>query len=1267
MDPFQRTADATNHAFRVVPMTHLTTTGGSNGPGSAWAISSAGVYSSSVSGEPLRGGPTAGVAHSHTTAQVQPCLLQPLESEEMSQNVLKWRQFGLQIGVPSSSQSAVPLPQRQQPKCASCHRPDQSASATCSAPQRQNSRLCGAEEKSGSQFLPRQRDNTAAESTLLPHTSQGNAHVCAWPTANAPPDTRAVVVSRNGDELVVTSDGNDDDDDEHGASRGRAVCQQYTEETLTHRALQTGIPALAPATAPRHTPDTSDDARTGATLQLQIELGKLAKKVQESTEEQRCKPPKCKDDGKASWWTTMRFGGKKRKRDGKTTHHNGNEDEVETSDGSKRNETGAVIQERGGLSSGAQYKPRARKQSGSGTGATTEAPLERGKRKTAKRGGGDAVFPGTMDPPGCARPAPQTLFSLNTSHAVRGSMAEVQSGPTTAAMASVPYIYLQYSSEGLFSDVRRALNDPDRIQAPPLFVGVSVLSGNSSQAGELAGVGCSTNFTYHRSGAKTAKRRASCVFFSLDPTRIHQHMELVFVRWKEKMYALPAQTVGLAFLCRILTELPGVELITFNAQVLLVALLAYCKGTLWSHCISDVRVMAWMAQLHVASALSKTPSAVTALVGGGSAAVADGTSDADMSVLCDYEQLLLHVCGGKPLPTVQLETVNDARITAHAASSSAESTKTAATAPVPPLTPAQRQLAQQVYYLATVYRSLYGLLGSKGLLQAFLRQEKRIALLLALMKYNGMRVDLHEVHRYQMSCEAEMARQRALANSLVPELGKDFNIQSHDQCRKAIYEVLQLGKYSLKPGSGEAVGGNGLTITKGGRLSTAEDTLRALAHHHEFPACLLRYRKVSKLMQTYIEGMMSYAVVRTQTQASLPPCCDNTSTETEPEGVGETQQQVQNGDDRVDTVPPPREAVEVNDDNPFVDCWLQTGSSGHSASSTEPPRARNQGNGDEETNTTLTGEVKLPARGYATLHPNFLQEGTDTGRLSCVEPNLQNLPRNGFTSSVADNDAEQDSEEDLLGFRRCFVAADGFVLLSIDYQQIELRVLAHLCGDTALVKALTASTDIHRTIAEVVFKKKPVSSEERSLAKRVVFGVLYGAGPKTLATHMGVTVDRALHITSLLKNAFPGIDTYHRRVIEESRANGFVRTLSGRLRYLPDICSTVLSRRSHAERQAFNSAVQGSAADVMKMAMLAVSKEILQRYHRSEVSLLSQIHDEMVFMVRKELLQKMVKLVSSAMSHAMQLLVPLSVTVKFGTSLGNLQEWTVEHELGLEE
>ncbi|KPA82194.1 putative mitochondrial DNA polymerase I protein A [Leptomonas pyrrhocoris] len=1070
----------------------------------------------------------------------------------------------------------------------------------------------------------------------------------------------------------------------YSRAKGLTVVEVVDVEDGDHRTLAAlhDRPPSSPTPAAPVTPsesstapaaDRKETASAEAVRRLQISLAQLSEKVQHSTEEQRCGPPKCSGGGggrgKPAWAS--------KKRGSATGNKTGTKDKADLCDDDDGSEGATLASDSGNGRNGKGARKRGR--AATGSGASVDA--------AAKKGGKGKRAVAATDSRDGSSTVPRTLFSFSTSAAagdVGRALAGLQGAPTAAATVSVPFFYLQSSTEDLFFDVRRTLNDPDRIQAPPLFVGISTLANDGGGGAPL--VECRTNFTYHRNASKTVKGRASSCFASIDPVYSHHHVELVMARWKDAVYALPAHTVGFPFLCRVLTELPGVEVITFNAQAVLVALVAHCKGTLWSHCVSDVRVMAWMAQLHIGctstqsqrSAFAPPPVSTT------TAAAADGGGDADMNVLYDYDQLLLRVSAGKPPPSVMLEKTSDtdscsANSSIHAAHPFAAPPSSNAEAPAPPLTPAQRLLAQQVYYLATVYRSLYGLLGSKGLLQAFLRQEKRIALLLALMRYNGIGVDLPEVHRYQKACEAEMARQRHLAATLVPEMGDDFNIQSHDQCRRALYEVLQLGKFltAKMPGGGDAAAGSGITITKGGRLSTAEDTLRALAPHHEFPACLLKYRKASKLMQTYVEGMMGYAIVRPETTstsstgASMAGAAaaalkagspvrlvsrENSMAQVEPQLLGET--------------------VDANDaGNPFVDRQLNAGVEANhctggrfSPGATSPDNPSSRLSADEEASVTaISDHLTLPGRGYATIHPNFLQEGTDTGRLSCVEPNLQNLPRNGGTSMPVTTTAtdEEEGDEDLLGFRRCFIAPEGSALLSVDYQQIELRVLAHLCGDKALIASLTQSTDIHRAIAEVVFKKKPVSSEERTLAKRVVFGTLYGAGPKTLAAHMGVSVERALHITSLLTNAFPGIETYHRRVIEESRANGFVRTISGRLRYLPDIQSTVMSRRSYAERQAFNSVVQGSAADVMKMAMLAVAKEVLQRYSRDDVRLISQIHDEMVFTLRKELLPTLVPIISSAMSHAMHLLVPLSVTVQFGPSLGELREWSVEHDLGL--
>lgn len=958
------------------------------------------------------------------------------------------------------------------------------------------------------------------------------------------------------------------------------------------------------STAPLHSSDAvesaaaSDAQRPSQTALFQQELANLSMKVRDNIELQRCGPPKRTDGGKSQYpkRNTTRS---KKKRVNDANNDGGNGDDDEGVSVTKSGESAGRMKPK--ESEQKSKKPRTR----SSPNGQNGEPKNSSTGKRARQGPPVPTLTSSTAVNGdiSNSSARRTLFSLTAPRAASNSdtgEARAAAEPTV----TVPF-YLLSNTDTLYQDIESTLNDPDRIQAPPLFVGFSVNSNSAASPTDGQ-----TNFCT-ATGLKNSKARVHSCFTISDPRRCHECVDLIVVRWKENLYGLPAQAVGFAFLKAVLVDLPGVEVITFHAQSLLVALLSFCEGTLWSHWVSDVRVMAWMAQLHISTGTGPE---------GGAA------SESEMSSLYDYHQLHKLVCSGRGCPVTQL------CVTGSADGETAVSL-------------VHQMLCRNVYSLATVYRTLYGLLGSRGLLQPFLRQEKRIALLLALIKYNGIVVDLQEVHRYQSACFKEMQKQRSRASELVPNLDEEFNIQSHDQCRRVIYEVLGLGRHLIAnvgescDGSGDANSAvGGLAITKGGKLSTAEEILRALAKHHEFPQCLLHYRRAAKLLQTYVEGMMSLAVVR---PSSVVGVCDSGTSTDENNLFTDTEFHASHG------------SLEIRQPEPLL-CCDETGES-----------------------HLVNGSTTLPASGYATLHPNFLQEGTITGRLSCVEPNLQNLPRGSVTAhaktsmlaeAAADGDkgsVEEPEAEDTMAFRRCFVAPPEYLLLSVDYQQIELRVLAHLCGDAALIDALTNSVDIHRTIAEVVFRKRPVSEEERSLAKRVVFGVLYGAGPRTLAVQMNVTVERAIHITSLLTSAFPRIDHYHRKVMDESREAGAIRTISGRLRYLPDINSSVLTRRSYAERQAFNSIVQGSAADIMKMAMIGVERDVLRVFQRTEISLLSQIHDELIFLVQKDRLAAVVPLVTQAMTKAVSLLVPLCVTVKFGPSLSELTEWSVEHELGL--
>jgi DNA polymerase-1 len=301
------------------------------------------------------------------------------------------------------------------------------------------------------------------------------------------------------------------------------------------------------------------------------------------------------------------------------------------------------------------------------------------------------------------------------------------------------------------------------------------------------------------------------------------------------------------------------------------------------------------------------------------------------------------------------------------------------------------------------------------------------------------------------------------------------------------------------------------------------------------------------------------------------------------------------------------------------------------------------------------------------IHANFLQDGSDTGRFSCAEPNLQNLPRvagdDGGDSAASGDDFVTLSA----AVRRAFLpTAEGHVLAAFDYEQIELRVLAHLCRDPTLIGTLSSADprqrDIHRRIAASVFRKSfdAVTAHERSNAKRVVFGVLYGMGVATLAASLGEPVDFAAQLQRKFRDAFPRIDELAAAVRERCRVEGCVRTLLHRRRPLPDLTSTNQQKRAAAARQAFNTVIQGSAADVVRKAMADVHTQILQAlplHDSGGVFLLCQVHDELIFSIRSDLVPTLIPRIKAAMENAMRLQVPLPVKVSVGSSLGELEAW----------
>lgn len=269
------------------------------------------------------------------------------------------------------------------------------------------------------------------------------------------------------------------------------------------------------------------------------------------------------------------------------------------------------------------------------------------------------------------------------------------------------------------------------------------------------------------------------------------------------------------------------------------------------------------------------------------------------------------------------------------------------------------------------------------------------------------------------------------------------------------------------------------------------------------------------------------------------------------------------------------------------------------------------------------------------IHSTFHQLVTATGRLASHNPNLQNIP-------VRTDVGRQ--------IRKAFPAPPGHLLICADYSQIELRLLAHLSEDAALLDAFARDMDIHTAVASQVFGTPPdaVTPEQRSYAKRINFGIIYGVTPFGLARRIeGLDVAGATRLIADYKQRFPGIDRFLQECVQHALEDGYVTTLTGRRRAIPEIHSSNGNERSLGERLAINSVVQGSAADLIKIAMVNVQRRIDR--DRLPMKLLLQIHDELVFETPETLAEEHAAIICDEMERAMTLRVPLRAEAGIGT------------------
>ena len=267
------------------------------------------------------------------------------------------------------------------------------------------------------------------------------------------------------------------------------------------------------------------------------------------------------------------------------------------------------------------------------------------------------------------------------------------------------------------------------------------------------------------------------------------------------------------------------------------------------------------------------------------------------------------------------------------------------------------------------------------------------------------------------------------------------------------------------------------------------------------------------------------------------------------------------------------------------------------------------------------------------IHSSFNQTETRTGRISSTEPNLQNIPVR----------TERGRE-----FRRFFKAKDGCVLVDADYSQIELRVLAHMAGDATMRKAFTDNIDIHTVTASEVFGVPidQVTPLMRSRAKAVNFGIVYGIGAFSLSKDIGVTVREAQKYIDNYLARFSAIDSYMKKTIEQAKADGYVSTLEGRRRYLPELAASNFNTRSFGERVARNAPIQGTAADIIKIAMVRVDERL--RREGLEARLILQVHDELIVEAPAYESMQVAMLLQEEMENAVKLTVPLTAEASMG-------------------
>jgi len=289
--------------------------------------------------------------------------------------------------------------------------------------------------------------------------------------------------------------------------------------------------------------------------------------------------------------------------------------------------------------------------------------------------------------------------------------------------------------------------------------------------------------------------------------------------------------------------------------------------------------------------------------------------------------------------------------------------------------------------------------------------------------------------------------------------------------------------------------------------------------------------------------------------------------------------------------------------------------------------------------TTYLDTLPKLADGNSRIHTTFNQAVAATGRLSSSDPNLQNIPIRTDVGQL---------------LRTAFEAEKGFRLVSADYSQIDLRVVAHMSGDKNMIEAFTKGEDIHRTTASIIngVSFSQVTEKMRSKAKALNFGIIYGMGVFGFAASAGIGREEARKFIAEYMEKFSGVAEYMRKTKEEAKKNLFVETQLGRRRYIPEINSANFQVQSGAERMAINMPIQGMAADIMKLAMIEAEKTVAE--YAGQVRTVLQIHDELLFEAKEEIAEDFMRKIKTVMENVYKLKVPLVVDVKAGDNWGEM-------------